>query len=1545
MIACTNCNAGNSESAKFCSECGTKLRQTPAAVRPQSLVLSTDGSGSRIDFPNLNESIERARGKLKAMKEGIPQPLTPSLGPLIGSLQTIPPEAQVARIAAIEALGRTRDPAILRSMLLLTGARAKDVRKAVAIALGSTRHSLSAYLLLPMLQDGSSRVRNVALQALIHVGQPYCAEVLAAAAVESKTFRNIIVDTIGILNHSQRLKLAESFDAVRADSGSDAGLCIGQFRQLCFQPMTNKPSMVQPSMVQPSMVQPSMVQPSNSPMPQVTGGSFGSAVSTHSAPQDFRSPSSEMDFRRSSEPTPHPVNSQPVAEVSREQTYYEPSHRSGSFPPEMPQTHYSVEFDSLRMSGQTDAEMDVGQQVLADLVNSNPAAERIANPAPMSASGIHGALGSSDSFADFSFFQSVSTDLANSAEFAVPQIATSGESMSPPAPPRQSNETMPGSGVRTSSSEIDVFRQQGSNGSSAVHFGANESAWNLNASGSFQAIKTADRPVLPVSNAMDPQQQYSQQQYPQQQYPQQQYPQQQYPQQQYPQQQYPQQQYPQQQYPQPQYPQPQYPQQQYPQPPNNLTPNSFPNISVPAFAPQAMHGQSALTDMTGSAPVIPAFSFAPAANPVVTSTAGINSATTGSVIVGTLAAQTINSTVAVPSTAPPVQGSASAQQNEPTPEQEASAHTKALNEKNLRRLAEFRQAAFHDLLQNKESLESNVPRLISKKIASLMTTPATDVERIKQQIRSLGQSKSPFAIEALGTFCHKPAKEVRIACAEALGMISHPSSAVLLLKFLSDKSGTVADCSVRSMIAINQAGIRGVILAAGLVTTSFRTIVTSALDELDPPQKSSWEQFLLTQLSGSDHDLTAFVISLLARMTVATHVEIYLQMVKHDSARIRAACVEALVRTGLKRVIGAINDSMIDPDPQVRSQGAIAVATICSPRSIELLVTLIQDPDLTVRRNAAQTASRIDEAEIGPAVAAAMNSEADATTVEHLLAALNRNGGNDSLSVLTRYVEGESGNLRDLALKALRKLKAPASVPVFRRLLDDSNPAVRRQSVEQLAALKFNAVLPRIHEMLKNDTDESVRGSCAKAIGEMQDKSALPLLEAALEDSAVVRLQAVISLGKLGNHAAGPVLLGLLRDVQPEIRYQAVRAIGQLKLEGSEEQIEALFQDKDEMVRRGAEQALQELGMTVSQIRSRRTKRRFVSILSKLSPNVIAGAIPGGSKSLLVILLLAVSIGAFWGIGSMVSLAGGGEQLPMTSVIGVAASSKTQQAFILRKLDILDVWSLTDTTLTNRFKVPAGTTQIIPEANGSLLLVHPDEGIRQLDLKVSFSPEGAKLVAFEGTVAGIFMETQSNSLCLFENAAAGPQLRILDAATLQEKNKISLPVPFKGNCIVSPDMKYAAMLQTNGALTLVDTVSRDVAEANVANMAKIASLDMVFAIQFSSDMKYFCFGGTKGFFSIQIDKMSLVKHVKDAGGCVFIQALPGSSDVLALTGGSVLEFKDEFQTMSTVAVPTLSTFNYMDPQGKMIISAADDQKEVQVFNVQAKTSVNIPPNE
>ncbi len=55
------------------------------------------------------------------------------------------------------------------------------------------------------------------------------------------------------------------------------------------------------------------------------------------------------------------------------------------------------------------------------------------------------------------------------------------------------------------------------------------------------------------------------------------------------------------------------------------------------------------------------------------------------------------------------------------------------------------------------------PRLVTRKISALLTTPANNLPAVKKALIDLGETESPHAVETINSFCQKPSKEIRLA--------------------------------------------------------------------------------------------------------------------------------------------------------------------------------------------------------------------------------------------------------------------------------------------------------------------------------------------------------------------------------------------------------------------------------------------------------------------------------------------------------------------------------------------------------------------------------------------------------------------------------------------------------------------------------------------------------------------------------------------------------------------------------------------------------------
>ncbi|MEJ7593475.1 MAG: HEAT repeat domain-containing protein [Planctomycetaceae bacterium] len=939
----------------------------------------------------------------------------------------------------------------------------------------------------------------------------------------------------------------------------------------------------------------------------------------------------------------------------------------------------------------------------------------------------------------------------------------------------------------------------------------------------------------------------------------------------------------------------------------------------PAMHPGMMSAAPAF-DMTSSSPLIPAFTSSatePVSFTATTSAAGKAGAEVSSTV------HQSSTTSGVTQVGLPGDDEQSIDEIEA-----AKALATAAHEKALARLSAAREDAFRKLLEDAEEIPKTLPRLLKKRISTLMATPSTKMDRIIEQLHELGATNSPAALSTLASFCHKPAKQIREACAHAIGCIAHAGSAVLLLKLFADKSGTVVEAALEALTRLDLEPTRPVLLAAGLCGTSLRTVVTVGIEATSDDKKSKWETLLLEVLRGDDTNSAAFAVSLLARIAGDTYLEIFQKLASHNAPVLRAAAVEALARTQAKRAISQINDALEDADPTVRAQAAMSVATMYSPRSVELLQKLVFDSNLTVRRNAAQSMSRIDESDLADVIAKALDQETDATTVEYLLAALQRNGASSSLPILQRYIEGDSSQFREQAVKALRKLKITASVPVFRRLLDDHTPALRRQAIEQLAVLKSEGILPRLREMLKQDPDETVRSACAKALGDFGDETSVHLLEEALEDHPLVRLQAVIALGRLGQSSAGPILLSLLRDQLPEVRYQAVRGIGLLKLEGAVEQVEPLLDDSDELVRRGAEQTLTDLGVRTGNRKARQWKRRLSAVAGWIAPSTIAGLVPGGAKTLFaVILLLASSVGMFAFKGIL--MAASGEQFEIEPPISMSVSSSGENILVVRQFGVSEVWNLKSGKLACRQSLPGRITGGIFVDDASLLINQDGKMVAYDFLGTTLKEAGPKLILPEQITHTVLHRQTKNLFVAYlkENRA---HLASYNLQTMQlQSDRILSKIP-GGQMTVSLDSSFVASM--SGATVLVyDLKNDEVGEFSFSDLTGGANGGEVLSMCFSDDMKFLAISQSSyGVAVIEMATTSVKAKLepKDSFGYAFVRFAPGTHNLVAVsTGGKVIVSSKEFASTEE--------FNIEGCRSAIdMFSVSDDNQQVAVASTE-----------
>ncbi|HEY5998948.1 MAG TPA: HEAT repeat domain-containing protein, partial [bacterium] len=166
------------------------------------------------------------------------------------------------------------------------------------------------------------------------------------------------------------------------------------------------------------------------------------------------------------------------------------------------------------------------------------------------------------------------------------------------------------------------------------------------------------------------------------------------------------------------------------------------------------------------------------------------------------------------------------------------------------------------------------------------------------------------------------------------------------------------------------------------------------------------------------------------------------------------------------------------------------------------------------------------------------------------------------------------------AAYTLGEIRAPEAVPALVPLLAHADPEVRQHVAFALGMIRDRAATDALIGALK-DSDPVVRGYAATALGEIGDARAKGALLSALrsEDASVVNM--ATSLYNLGGDEVVEVLVGKLRDPNPNNRLYALYALGKIPdPRGVRPLIEALA---DEEIGWLAAQALVNIGVPAIQ--------------------------------------------------------------------------------------------------------------------------------------------------------------------------------------------------------------------------------------------------------------------------------------------------------------------------------------------------------------------------
>jgi HEAT repeat protein len=206
---------------------------------------------------------------------------------------------------------------------------------------------------------------------------------------------------------------------------------------------------------------------------------------------------------------------------------------------------------------------------------------------------------------------------------------------------------------------------------------------------------------------------------------------------------------------------------------------------------------------------------------------------------------------------------------------------------------------------------------------------------------------------------------------------------------------------------------------------------------------------------------------------------------------------------------------LVSDDPAVRSAAAVRLGQAQSKEAVDALIASLDDPEETVRVNVIRALSDIGDPKAIPGIVACVADRQSA--------------------------------VRMAACQALGVLKDPRGLPALEKALSDQDESVRIVAARSAGQLPGPESLEVLLRVALQDASERIRGHVVRVVGERRAREAVPRLESALRaESDLVRANAAMSLGELGDRSSLPVLFRSLDDPFYKVRCLSAHAIARI---------------------------------------------------------------------------------------------------------------------------------------------------------------------------------------------------------------------------------------------------------------------------------------------------------------------------------------------------------------------------------------------------------------
>ena len=446
--------------------------------------------------------------------------------------------------------------------------------------------------------------------------------------------------------------------------------------------------------------------------------------------------------------------------------------------------------------------------------------------------------------------------------------------------------------------------------------------------------------------------------------------------------------------------------------------------------------------------------------------------------------------------------------------------------------------------------------------------------------------------------------EVRQAAVMALGRMGDPAAVPALTAVLQ----TEPQLAILTAGALAKIGdlrpFEALIAMLGHPEAAVRQAIISALNSMGHPEMPAR---IRTLLEDPDPRVRESAVRIAGYFSYPQCIERFLERTRDPEADIRRATVEHLPYLDDKRGFSLLVDALSDDSPKVRAAAAKALSHVEGPEALPHLLEALEDADPWVRFYAARSIGRHGLTESAAALTERITRDPAHYVRIEAIKALAMIDGKDTVPLLKPLLKDPDPDIARAAIRALGRMGHPGAQASLLEALRSTDPELRIAALHALGESQGPEVPDTLQWVAATDPDKKVveiamqilagfsspeaigalvnlcadpghREAAVSALKGIQDRDIRFLARGLSHPQASVRRAVVEALARIKKPESSEHLLTAVKDPDPRVRLDAVKALDNLgSRQAREELLQVAHADPDLAVRRAARSALSKL--------------------------------------------------------------------------------------------------------------------------------------------------------------------------------------------------------------------------------------------------------------------------------------------------------------------------------------------------------------------------------